>query len=87
MQILWILAEDDKEKLIMYEVFMSNTVNSEENYVSPKGLPGYHPPATGNNKPYLDIVNDMQMQLSENNTIPFKTITCVKSLSTYLVAS
>ena len=82
-QILWILAEDDKEKLIMYELFMFNKVQGGDNHVSPKGLPGYNPPATCNITS-TDILNDMQMQLEENNTRLIEPITCGTSLSTHM---
>ena len=32
-QISCIIAEDDKDELTMYEVFMFNTVESEDNHV------------------------------------------------------
>ena len=66
-QITWIISEDDEDELTMYEVLMFNTVHSEENHVSPKGIPGWNPPAT-ENPPYLEIALGMQMELVEKNT-------------------
>ena len=67
-QISWIIAEDDKDELTMYEVFMFNTVESEDNHVHKNGgLPGWQPPATGN-IPSLTISIDMHDNLSTKNT-------------------
>ena len=69
-QILWIVAEDDEDELDMYEVFMFNTVESEEHHVTARGmgkLPGWQPPATGN-IPSLTIALDMHDNLSTKNT-------------------
>ena len=78
-QISWIIAEDDKDELTMYEVFMFNTVESEDNHVHKNGgLPGWQPPATGN-IPSLTIAVNMHMHIAEKNTCLIKPLTIIKT--------
>ena len=75
----WIIAEDDNYKLTIYEGIMFNIVDSEENNVAHKGLPGWHPPATAN-RPSLLIAIDMHDHLAENNTSLIESLTKGKNL-------
>ena len=86
MQILWIIVEDDEDELDMYEVFMFNTVESEENHVTNKGngvLPGWQKSATGN-RPSLTIALDTYAHLSAKNTSTLESLIRVKIISHYM---
>ena len=82
-QNLWIITEDDEGELDMYEVFMFNTVEIEENHVTARGmgkLPGWQPPATGN-RPSLTIAIDMHDNLSTKNTSTLEPLIRGKNLN------
>ena len=65
----------------MYKVFMFNTVESEENHVTARGmgqLPGWQTSATGN-IPSLTIAVNMHMHIAEKNTCLIKPLTIIKT--------
>ena len=83
-QISWIIAEDYKDELIMYKVFMFKTVESEDNHVHKNGrLSGWQPSATGNT-PSLTIEGNMHMHLAEKNTSLIEPLTIGKTSTPYL---